>query len=309
MDAALVTTPFGATSTAAEVAAGLDLSGQRIVVTGGAAGIGLETTRALVGAGAEVTMAVRNVAAGERVAAELGARVAPLDLADQGSVAAFVAGWDGPLDALVNNAGVMAIPLTRTPEGWEMQFATNHLGHFALTVGLHDALAAAGGRIVSVSSRAHLNGDVDFEDVHFERRAYDPWLGYSQSKTANVLFAVEATRRWAADGITANSLHPGRIPGTDLMRHISGPGAAPTSFQANSTAVSWKDIEQGAATSVLLAASPLVTGISGRYFEDCNEAEPQRPGVRSGVAAFALDPDAARRLWTASVEMLAVASA
>jgi NAD(P)-dependent dehydrogenase (short-subunit alcohol dehydrogenase family) len=190
-----------------------------------------------------------------------------------------------------------------------MQFATNHLGHFALTVGLHDALAAAGGRIVSVSSRAHLNGDVDFEDIHFERRAYDPWLGYSQSKTANVLFAVEATRRWAADGITANSLHPGRIPGTDLMRHISGSGAAPASFQANSTAVSWKDIEQGAATSVLLAASPLVTGISGRYFEDCNEAEPQRPGVRSGVAAFALDPDAARRLWTASVEMLAVASA
>ncbi|MBO0850573.1 MAG: SDR family NAD(P)-dependent oxidoreductase, partial [Pseudonocardia sp.] len=220
-----ITTPFSAESTAAEVIAGVDLSDHRAVVTGGASGIGIETARALAGAGAEVTLAVRNMAAGERSAADIvestgnkAVLLAELDLADQASVAAFVAGWDGPLHILVNNAGVMASPLMRTPRGWEMQFATNHLGHFALAIGLHDALAAAGGaRIVSVSSSAHHRSPVVFSDIHFERREYDPWLAYGQSKTANVLFAVEATKRWAADGIRANALMPGGIR-TNLQR-------------------------------------------------------------------------------------------
>ncbi|GIF99428.1 SDR family NAD(P)-dependent oxidoreductase [Catellatospora citrea] len=307
-----ISTPFGATSTAAEVIAGVDLTGRTAIVTGGSSGLGVETARALAGAGAAVTLAVRDTAAGERVAQDLIAatgnsriRVAPLDLADQRSVAAFAAAWSGPLHTLVANAGIMATPLLRTPQGWELQFATNHLGHFALATGLHPALAAAGGaRIVSVSSVGHVNSDVDFDDIHFTHRPYDPWLAYGQSKTANILFAVEAAKRWAADGITANALNPGRITGTNLGRHIDGLAAAPASFAPASTDVSWKDAEQGAATSVLLAGSPLVDGVTGRYFEDCQVAVPHRPGVRRGVAAYALDPVAAARLWQVSTDMI-----
>ncbi|MGW5361506.1 SDR family NAD(P)-dependent oxidoreductase [Actinopolymorpha pittospori] len=307
-----VTTPFGAQSTAAEIIAGVDLSGARAIVTGGASGIGLETARALAGAGAEVTIAVRDLEAGERAARDLAditgnnqILVAPLDLADQASVAAFVGGWDGPLHILVNNAGIMAPPLARTAQGWEMQFATNHLGHFALATGLHDALAAAGSaRVVAVSSVGHLNGDLDFDDIHFQWRCYDRWTAYGQSKTANVLFAVEADRRWAADGIRVNALNPGRIPATNLSRHIGDVANAPTSFEPDSTAVSWKNAEQGAATSVLLAASPLVDGVGGRYFEDCVEAEPHQPGIRRGVADYALDPEAAALLWQVSLDAL-----
>ena len=303
----LVTTPFGAQTTAAEVVAGVDLTGRRAIVTGGASGIGVETARALAGAGAEVTLAVRDVAAGSRAAKEITGRVpvAPLDLADQGSVAAFVAAWRGPLHILVNNAGVMASPELRTAEGWELQFATNHLGHFALTTGLHSALASAGGaRVVVVSSVGHVNGEVLFDDLHFERHPYDRWAAYSQSKTANVLFAVEAARRWAPDAIAVNALNPGRITSTGLGRHIGDVQAAPASFDPGSKDVSWKDAEQGAATSVLLAASPLVEGVTGRYFEDCAEAGPHRPGVRRGVAGHAMDPEKAARLWRISAELL-----
>ncbi|HEV7979295.1 SDR family NAD(P)-dependent oxidoreductase [Amycolatopsis sp.] len=308
-----ITTQFGAQSTAGEVIKGIDLTGRRAIVTGGASGIGLETARALAGANAEVTLAVRDIEAGQRVADDLIADtgnkrilLAPLDLADQASVAEFVAAWDGPLHILLNNAGIMATPELRTPQGWELQFATNHLGHFALATGLHDALAAAGGaRVVSVSSVGHINSDVDFDDLHFERRPYDPWAAYGQSKTANVLFAVEANRRWAAEGITVNALNPGRIPGTNLVRHIGDVQNAPASFEPNSTGVSWKTPEQGAATSVLLAASALLDGVGGRYFEDCEEAGPNQPGVRRGFAAYALDPEAAARLWQVSIETLA----
>jgi NAD(P)-dependent dehydrogenase (short-subunit alcohol dehydrogenase family) len=306
-----ITTPFGAQSTATEVIAGIDLGGRCVIVTGGASGIGVETARALAAANAEVTLAVRNLAAGEHIAEEITATtgnklvlVAPLDLADQASVAAFVANWDGPLHILVNNAGIMAPPLMRTPEGWEMQFATNHLGHFALAAGLHDALAAPGNaRVVSVSSVGHVNAEVVFDDIHFVRRPYDKWVAYGQSKTANVLFAVAASTQWAADGITVNALNPGRITGTNLGRHICDVQNAPASFEPNSTAVSWKTIEQGAATSVLLATSPLLDGVGGRYFEDCNEAEPHQPGIRRGVAAYALDPDNAARLWQVSIAL------
>jgi NAD(P)-dependent dehydrogenase (short-subunit alcohol dehydrogenase family) len=203
----------------------------------------------------------------------------------------------------------MAPPLQRTKEGWEMQFATNHLGHFALATGLHSNLAAArGARVVAVSSVGHVNGDVLFDDINFEQHAYDPWAAYSQSKTANVLFATEAGRRWASDLISVNALNPGRITSTRLGRHIGDIANSPASFDATSTDVSWKNIEQGAATSVLLAASPLTEGVTGRYFEDCNEARPHQPGVRRGVAAHALDPQHAARLWQISVDMLAAAA-
>jgi NAD(P)-dependent dehydrogenase (short-subunit alcohol dehydrogenase family) len=200
----------------------------------------------------------------------------------------------------------MAPPETRTPQGWELQFATNHLGHFALTTGLHDALAAAGNaRVVVVSSVGHVNGSVDFDDVNFERRPYDAWLAYGQSKTANILFAVEAAKRWAADGIAVNALNPGRITSTNLSRYVGDISAAPTSFEASSSDVSWKTVEQGAATSVLLAASPLVVGVTGRYFEDCDEAAPHQPGIRRGVADYAVDPANASRLWRLSLDLIA----
>ncbi len=315
----LISTPFGPASTAAEVIAGVDLAGRRAVVTGASSGIGQETARALAGAGAEVTLAVRDVAAGQRAAAEIedwlaragakrpgGLPVAPLDLADQASVAAFVAGWQGPLHILVNNAGVMATPELRTPEGWELQFATNHLGHFALATGLRPSLAAGaaqpgqGGtaRVVSVSSLAHVIGGLELDDVNFERRPYSPFAGYAQSKTANVLFAVEAARRWAGDGIAVNAAHPGRITSTALYRHVDPGGGGSDSAE--------KDIPQGAATQVLLAASPLVEGVTGKYFEDCQEAAPFVPGgPRRGVADFALDPGQAARLWELSEKLLA----
>ncbi|MEU7629922.1 SDR family NAD(P)-dependent oxidoreductase [Nocardia sp. NPDC049220] len=306
-----ITTPFSAQSTAAEVIAGIDLTDRRAIVTGGASGIGVETARALAGAGAEVTLAVRNVEAGERTAADIidstgnkQVLIAPLDLADQASVATFVAGWDGPLHILVNNAGVMASPLLRTAQGWEIQFATNHLGHFALATGLHRALADANGaRVVSVSSSAHHRSPVVFEDIHFERRPYDPWSAYGQSKTANVLFAVEATKRWAGDGITVNALMPGGIR-TNLQRYISDEELDRLRAAAGGAELRWKTPEQGAATSILVATSPLLDGIGGRYFEDCAEAEVGKLGARSGVAEYALDPDAAARLWQVSVETL-----
>ena len=185
-----------------------------------------------------------------------------------------------------------------------MQFATNHLGHMALTLGLKRALFEAGGaRVVSVSSAAHLRAGVDFDDVHFARRAYDPWIAYGQSKTANVLFAVDGSRRLAGKGITINALMPGAIR-TALQRHVSEEELNRLRAASGGTAVSWKTVEQGAATSVLLATSPLVEGIGGRYFEDCNEALPHVPGTRTGVAPHALDAEAAERLWDDSLETL-----
>ena len=307
-----ITTPFTAESTAAEVVEGIDLTSRRAVVTGGASGIGIETARALAGAGADVTLAVRNLAAGERTADDIIAAtgnkqvlVAPLDLADRSSVAAFTAEWDGPLHILVNNAGVMACPEARTAEGWELQFATNHLGHFALATGLHSALAAAGGaRIASVSSSAHLRSPVVFDDIHFREREYEPWAAYGQSKTANVLFAVEASRRWAGDSITVNALMPGAIR-TGLQRYVTEAELDRLRAEVGATEVNWKTPEQGAATSVLVVTSPLLAGVGGRYFEDCNEAELHQPGSRRGVAAYALDPDAAALLWQVSVDLLA----
>src|SRR3954462_4528536 len=202
MTSELISPPFGAQSTAAQILEGVDLSGARAVVTGAASGIGAETARALAAAGAELTLAVRDTRQGERTAEDIkatsgnkGVRVAQLDLADQGSVAAFATAWDGPLDILVNNAGVSAPPETRTPEGWELQFATNHLGHFALAMSLRPALAAAGrARVVSLSSIAHLQAPIRFEDIHFHKRPYERFTAYGQSKTATALFAVEANR-------------------------------------------------------------------------------------------------------------------
>jgi NAD(P)-dependent dehydrogenase (short-subunit alcohol dehydrogenase family) len=159
---------------------------------------------------------------------------------------------------------------------------------------------------VVVVSSGHLNGDVLFDDIHFERHPYDPWKAYSQSKTANILFTVEAAKRWAAGGIAVNALTPGRVR-TNLMRFIGDETTAnaPASFEATNPEIVWKSVEQGAATSVLLAASPLLEGVTGRYFEDCNEAGLRQPGILRGVAEYAIDPEKAARLWQISVDALA----
>jgi len=297
----LITTPFGFTSTAGEVLAGVDLTGKRAVVTGGATGIGRETTRALAAAGAEVTIATRDVAAARRLAGELAGNVqaAALDLADLDSVDTFVRAWSGPLHILVNNAGIMAVPDRRTTaQGYELQFGTNYLGHFALALGLHNALAAAGGaRVVSVSSNAHFMSDIVYDDIDYTHRGYDRWTAYGQSKTGDVLLAVEATRRWSAEGVVANALNPGAIA-TGLQKHTGGL-RTPEHLR--------KTPPQGAATSALLAASPLLDGVGGRYFEDCNESPtrtepPEMFG--KGVAAWAVDADNAAHLWDVATGLL-----
>jgi NAD(P)-dependent dehydrogenase (short-subunit alcohol dehydrogenase family) len=302
----LFTTPFGFHTSAAEVIAGVDLSGRRAIVTGGASGIGIETARALATAGAAVTLAVRRPDAAESVAAELrqstrnnAIDVRTLDLADLRSVRKFTDAWDGPLHILLNNAGIMAVPqLEKTPQGFELQFGTNYLGHFALTVGLHKALRAArGARVVSLSSSGHLFSPVVFDDLNFDFIPYTPFGAYGQSKSATALLAVGITQRWAGDGISSNALHPGAIA-TSLQRHTGG---LRTPVERRKTPA------QGASTSVLLAASPLLEGISGRYFEDCNEAQQvaKRTADFTGHAAYAVDPANADRLWEMSLELIA----
>jgi NAD(P)-dependent dehydrogenase (short-subunit alcohol dehydrogenase family) len=308
---------YGALTTAEEIIRDVDLHGRRVVVTGASSGIGVETARALASCGAEVTLAVRNVEAGTKVATAIAeklaagagsARVASLDLADPASVIRFVRAWTGPLHVLVNNAGVMALPkLTRTVAGHEMQFATNHLGHFALTTGLHQWLAAANGaRVVAVASIGHLFSPVVFDDLHYRFRPYDQWTSYGQSKSANVLFAVGAAARWADDGIAANALMPGNVASTALARHMGPDDLANFGETTELGLPPVKKIEQGAATSVLLAASPDVEGVTGRYYEDCAESAVihERAGHTGGVAPYALDRGNADRLWELSTELI-----
>jgi NAD(P)-dependent dehydrogenase (short-subunit alcohol dehydrogenase family) len=300
------TTPFGFHSTASEVITGVDLAGKRAIITGGAAGIGIEAARVLSIAGAAVTLAVRRPEAAEAVAEELrqspgnsAVDVKHLDLSDLRSVRAFTTAWKGPLHILINNAGIMAVPeLEKTRQGFELQFGTNFLGHFALTTGLHRALAAAGGaRVVSVSSSGHLFSPVIFDDLSFDFIPYTPFVAYGQSKTANVLLAIGITHRWSSDGIRSNALHPGAIA-TGLQKHTGG---LKTPVEKRKTLV------QGAATSVLLAASPLLESVSGLYFEDCNQAQQvmRRPtDFTGGYAAYAVDPSNADRLWDLSLKLI-----
>jgi len=301
----LITTPYGFGSTTAEVSAGADLTGRRAIVTGVGQGLGRQTALALAALGADVTGTVRTGASGP---------VPRLDLADPASVAAFVDAWHGPLHLLVCNAGGILPELARTPAGVELQLAANHLGHFQLATGLYDALAAGAAeageaRIVTLTSSGHLYSPVVVDDLHFRYRAYSDTLGYGQAKTANVLFGVGATARWAAAGITANAAMPGPTL-TGFQRNMdprrlrerlgdAAPGSVPPGF---------KTIEQGAATTVFLAVSPLVAGIGGRYFEDCAEAAvvADNNGFRSGVAPYALDPGNADRLWTESERLVAL---
>ena len=305
---ARIETPFTFNSTAMDILEGIDLTGKTMIVTGGNGGVGKETVRALATSGASVVITARDPEVVKPLIEELRSSGAvkvearAIDLSDLGSIRRFVADWSEPIDALVNNAGVMAIPeLRRTREGRELQFATNFLGHFALTRGLEPWLRERGGRVVSVASNGSLYGPVLWDDPDFRFTQYDPVLAYAQSKTACVLLAVAIASRWEAIGITANALHPGAIP-TDLQRFTGG---------LRTPEVYRKTVEQGAATAVLLAGSPLLDGVSGRYFEDSNEAEivAERPAGRvAGVAAYALDSANADRVWSMANTMIGEAA-
>jgi len=302
---------FNGASTAQQVVAGIDLSGRSAIVTGGYSGLGLETTRALAGAAATVIVPARDRAKAERTLAGIdNVRLEAMDLTDPASIAAFagrIVASGAPVSILVNSAGIMATPLARDADGRESQFSTNHLGHFRLVAGLWPALVKAGGaRVVSVSSRGHQIGPVDFDDYDFCTRAYDKWQAYGQSKTANALFALGLDRRGAAHGVRAFSLHPGVIL-TDLARHLSEEEV--NSFDVydengNRRVDPSRDLkspEQGAATSVWAATSPQLDGIGGVYCEDCEVALPQGEAEgNKGVAPWATDPDAAERLWMLS---------
>jgi NAD(P)-dependent dehydrogenase (short-subunit alcohol dehydrogenase family) len=315
-----ITTGFDAASTADDVVAGLDLAGLRAVVTGASSGIGVETARSLARAGAEVTLAVRNPEAGHKTAEDItrttgnsAIHVSAIDLADRSSVADFARRWTGPLHLLIANAGVIVSDLRRTPEGWELQFATNHLGHFALSLGLHDALAAGArergeARIVALSSTAHMRSPVVFDDLHFERREYDPQAAYAQSKTANSLFAVEATRRWAADSIVANAVNPGGVA-TGLQRDFTQKQKDYLAAAEASGAFAYKTTQQGAATTLVAAVAPEFARTGGHYLDDGREAYTTADDAdlfahSHGVKEWALDPETARELWTVSLHHL-----
>jgi NAD(P)-dependent dehydrogenase (short-subunit alcohol dehydrogenase family) len=309
---------FGARSTALEVVANLDLHGQRVMVTGGAAGLGLETARALAQAGAELTLATRNREQAQAAAQTLRTQTgnahitaAQLDLADVHSIGALARSWRAqPLHILINNAAVMACPLTRTAQGWEQQFATNHLGHFALTTALLPALRAAGSsRVVTLSSSGHKISGVDFDDIHFERRDYNKWKAYGQAKSANALMSLGLHLRHAKDGITANAVHPGGIM-TGLQKFLPIEEQRALGWlKADDTPLDlFKTPEQGAATSVWAATGAELAGIGGLYLEDCSEGVPQPPSNRVfGYSPHIMDAESAQRLWDVSLKMLAVA--
>jgi NAD(P)-dependent dehydrogenase (short-subunit alcohol dehydrogenase family) len=309
---------FGASSTAAEVLDGIDLTGKLAVVTGGYSGIGLETTRALVGAGATVVVPARRpeVAASalERLAGPEGRAavgVDQLDLGDLDSVEAFASRFlatGRPVDLLINNAGIMACPETRVGPGWEAQFATNHLGHFALVNRLWPAIADGQGRVISVSSAGHRRSGIRWDDVQFEH-GYDKWLAYGQAKTANVLLALHLDALGSAAGVRAFSLHPGGIM-TPLQRHLTTEEMVDFGWidaQGNITARGFKTPEQGAATSVWAATSPQLDGMGGVYCEDCDIARPAADDSSGpGVRRWATDPDQAARLWELSAALTGV---
>jgi NAD(P)-dependent dehydrogenase (short-subunit alcohol dehydrogenase family) len=306
----LMTTPtktLDAQSTTDEALRGIDLSGKLAVVTGASGGLGLETARALAAAGATVLLAARDPSktqAARRAIEEAvpGARLesAALDLASLDGVRRFAARFGeshGQLDLLINNAGVMATPFGRTADGFELQLGTNHLGHFALTGALAPLLlAAAPARIVNLSSGGHMISDVLWDDPNFDRRPYDKWIAYGQSKTANVLFTVELERRLGSRGVHSFAVHPGMIL-TDLGRHLTKDDFAALETMAKSAPgggglPAFKTIPCGAATTVWAATAPELGRSGGSYLADCAES--------AECAPWARDQTAARRLWDLS---------
>ncbi|MCG8589464.1 MAG: oxidoreductase [Proteobacteria bacterium] len=304
---------FGPDTTTDEVLEGIDLSGQLALITGASGGLGAETARALASKGARVVLTARDLQKGEaaaqtiREATAAEVQVEELELASLASIRAFAERFLAKHEALhilVNNAGVMACPEAKTQDGFELQFGTNHLGHFTLTGLLAPALLrGAPARIVSVSSRGHQQSPVRFDDLAFEKEPYEKWVAYGQSKTANVLFAVELERRLGERGVHANAIHPGVIA-TDLSRHMQQEDFEHIRKRAGG-AMKLKSVESGAATQVYAATAPELDGRGGRYLEDCHVAEVNDdPEAREGVRSYAVDPELAKRLWAVSEELV-----
>jgi NAD(P)-dependent dehydrogenase (short-subunit alcohol dehydrogenase family) len=310
---------FGPETTTNEVLRDVDLSGRHAVVTGASTGLGEETVRALAAHGASVTLAVRDLdrgrAALERIRSALGSD-ADLELlqVDLGSLSSVRAAAANLLDQhprlhlLVNNAGIMACPYGTTVDGFELQFGTNHLGHFLFATLLTPALVAgAPARLVSLSSRGHSYADVDLDDPGFEHTTYDPFVAYGRSKTANALFAVEFDRRHAADGVRAFSVHPGGIH-TELGRYMTPEVIETllTQLRSAPARITWKTVPQGAATSVWAATAPELDTHGGAYLEDCGVAQvDDAPDAQNGVRSYAVDPDRAQALWVLSERLVA----
>jgi NAD(P)-dependent dehydrogenase (short-subunit alcohol dehydrogenase family) len=296
---------FGAETTAREALGKQRLDGVTAIVTGGYAGIGLETTRVLAAAGAQVIVPARDRAKANAALAGLAnVTIDELDLGTPSTIDAFAARFgDRSLQLLVNNAGIMAAPLSRDSRGLESQLAVNHVGHFRLFARLLPALQRArGARVIALSSRGHVRSAFDFEDPNFERRPYDKMIAYGQSKTANVLFAVDVDRRYQSDGIRAFALHPGAILDTDLARNYD-PEELKLVVERARRIGSFKTIEQGAATTIWCATSPQLEGLGGVYCENCDIAQVKTEGD-DGVRPYAIDPEIAQRLWVWSERWL-----
>jgi NAD(P)-dependent dehydrogenase (short-subunit alcohol dehydrogenase family) len=306
---------FGAATTADEVLEGIDLTGKLMLITGGSSGLGQETARALAAHGAHVVLTARNLAKGDGVAAAIRessgnqkVEVMDVELGSMASIRSFAERFltrHPRLDVLIDNAGVMACPFARTSDGFETQFGSNHVGHFLLTCLLAPALLrGAPSRIVSVSSRGHHMSPVVFDDIQFEKRPYDKWLSYGQSKTANILFAVALEKRLGSRGVHANALHPGGIM-TELGRHLQPEDREFILSRVSRGGVGFKTVEAGAATETFAATAPELEGRGGFYLEDChvatvNDAEDALDGVKS----YALDPANAERLWEESEKLV-----
>jgi NAD(P)-dependent dehydrogenase (short-subunit alcohol dehydrogenase family) len=315
---------FGAQTTAEQAVAGCDLRGKVAVVTGGHAGLGLETTRVLANAGAAVVIGSRDTKKAQSAVANIkNVEVSHLDLASPDSIDRFSNEFlssKRPLDLLINNAGIMATPLMRDDRGYELQFATNHLGHFQLTARLWEALKKArAARVVALSSRGHARGHVDFDDPNFKKRPYDKWVAYGQSKTANSLFAVELDKRGQQHGIRAFAVHPGGIL-TDLSKYMTDEELGAYGVQrvngvltipdVTEVPMRFKTVAQGAATTIWAAVSSQLNGKGGVYCEDCDIADlvSADSELHSGVRPWAVDKAAAEALWTLSEKLTSVSA-
>ncbi len=314
-----VSSRFTEESTADEVLAGVALTGKTAIVTGASSGVGLATASALAGAGAEVTLAVRDIAAGEAAAQAIASSrgvpppmVEHLDLLSQSSVAAFADRWGSrALHILINNAGLMAPPFALTEDGFESQMAVNYFGPFLLTTLLApNLIVGAPARVVIVSAATHGACPIDLDDLNYASRHYERFTGYGYAKTAANLFSVAFTRRFGAQGVTANAMTPGAVR-TNLGRHVTVQDAIDLGWMKPDGSITegiMKDPDQGAATSVWLATAPELDGIGGRYFEDCQQARDwDEANPIKGVAAHSLDPETADRLWAISEQLTQVA--
>lgn len=321
-DQAPINSPFGYRSTAREVVEGIDLSGKQVLVTGGYSGIGTETVRALAGAGADVIVGARRPEQAREVLAEVVAGVGgaitvlALDLSQPSSIDAFAADvadkW-ARLDILINNAAIMANPLTRDARGYESQFATNHLGHFQLTARLWPLLKAAGAaRVVCLSSIGHRLNALDLDDLNWEQREYEKWPAYGAAKSANALFALHLDTLGAPHGVRAFSVHPGGIA-TPLQRHLTMEEQRAMGWydDEGNTHEMFKTTEEGASTSVWCAVSPLLAGMGGVYCENCNIAQAvgDEPPAAGGVYPHVLDEGLAKKLWSKSQQLTGVSFA